>query len=248
MLFIFRKIRRSFFLPGKVRTYLAYAVGEIILIVVGILIAVQIGDWKEEAKVGRQRQTLIENLKVDFQTNLERLEYAIATAETASASMKKFLSVAAGGGRPYSVVELRELSRLVPIMFRPSLGAYQSAISDGSIGLIKHPRLIELFVDFEQNFNYYLINQDMDRESNIKGEAMPIRRQLGSFEVLIDRDNIDVIPDAYALSDSDYRELIAQKDIYAYFEMIYDTKLNQKDRLLDARNISEQILATLKSL
>ena len=59
MLFIFRKIRRSFFLPGKVRTYLAYAVGEIILIVVGILIAVQIGDWKEEAKVGRQRQTLI---------------------------------------------------------------------------------------------------------------------------------------------------------------------------------------------
>jgi hypothetical protein len=43
MLFIFRKIRRSFFLPGKVRTYLAYALGEIALIMVGILLALQIG-------------------------------------------------------------------------------------------------------------------------------------------------------------------------------------------------------------
>ncbi len=44
MLLILRKIRRSFFLPGKVKTYLAYAVGEIVLIVVGILLALQISE------------------------------------------------------------------------------------------------------------------------------------------------------------------------------------------------------------
>jgi hypothetical protein len=38
MLRIFASIRRSFFLPGKVRTYLAYAFGEITLIVLGIMI------------------------------------------------------------------------------------------------------------------------------------------------------------------------------------------------------------------
>jgi hypothetical protein len=42
MLFILRKLRRSFFLPGKLRTYLAYAIGEILLIVIGILVALQI--------------------------------------------------------------------------------------------------------------------------------------------------------------------------------------------------------------
>ena len=41
MLFILRKIRKSFFLPGKLRTYLAYAAGEILLIIVGILIALE---------------------------------------------------------------------------------------------------------------------------------------------------------------------------------------------------------------
>ena len=48
MLFIFRKLRRSFFLPGKVRTYVAYAIGEIVLIVVGIMIALEANEWKEE--------------------------------------------------------------------------------------------------------------------------------------------------------------------------------------------------------
>jgi len=52
MLFILRKLRRSFFLPGKLRTYLAYAIGEILLIVIGILVALQIlkffhGGWTE---------------------------------------------------------------------------------------------------------------------------------------------------------------------------------------------------------
>jgi hypothetical protein len=51
MLLIFRKLRRSFFplrdssaghvLPGKVRTYLAYALGEIVLIMAGILLALK---------------------------------------------------------------------------------------------------------------------------------------------------------------------------------------------------------------
>ena len=50
MLFIFRKLRRSFFLPGKVRTYLAYAVGEIALIMIGILLALQISEWNQTMK------------------------------------------------------------------------------------------------------------------------------------------------------------------------------------------------------
>jgi hypothetical protein len=50
MLHFLRHIRRSFFLPGKVRTYLAYAFGEIVLIVVGILIALEANEWKEERR------------------------------------------------------------------------------------------------------------------------------------------------------------------------------------------------------
>lgn len=247
MLFILRQLRRSFFLPGKLRTYIAYAIGEILLIVIGILIAVQIGDWKEEAKVRQQRLTLIENLIAEFQTNVERLEEVVSSAETANAAIKMFLSVATKNSE-YSITELRDLSKMSPIAFRPALGTYQSAISDGSIGLIEHPKLKELFVDFEQNFNYYLINQNMDRESTLTGEAMSLRRRLGSLGILRDTNSIDSVPDAFVLSDSEYRMVIAEKEVYAYYELTYTLKYNQLVRLKDAKQNAVDILAALNEL
>jgi hypothetical protein len=71
MLFIFRKLRRSFFLPGKVRTYVAYALGEIVLIVVGILIAVQIGEWNEDRKNRAQEKVILAEIHEEFLYNKE---------------------------------------------------------------------------------------------------------------------------------------------------------------------------------
>jgi hypothetical protein len=72
MLHFFRHIRRSFFLPGKVRTYLAYAFGEIVLIVVGILIALQISDWNEERKERIEEKMILTRLAGELEGNLSR--------------------------------------------------------------------------------------------------------------------------------------------------------------------------------
>ena len=236
MLFIFRKLRRSFFLPGKVRTYLAYAIGEILLIVVGILIAVQIGDWKDARKLDRQWLELIENLKVDFQTNLERIDETLSVVETSLRNLKQFLSVAAVDNSHLSIEQLRSLGETsgTPIMFRPALGTYQSASTDGSISLLKDGKLTELFIEFEKNFSYYLINQDLHREANLTGESMNIRRRLGSLAVLIGDDTISEAPETYLMTDQQYREFIAEKDVYAYFEIVYTLQANQRNRLQDA--------------
>ena len=75
MLYIFRKLRRSFFLPGKLRTYLAYAAGEIILIVVGILLALQISEWNQERKDRAEERRLIIALLDEFRVNKNSLNY-----------------------------------------------------------------------------------------------------------------------------------------------------------------------------
>lgn len=75
MLLIFRKLRRSFFLPGKVRTYLAYAVGEIILIVVGILLALQISEWNQARKDRLEEQLIIIALLDEFRENKNAIKY-----------------------------------------------------------------------------------------------------------------------------------------------------------------------------
>ena len=46
--------------------YLRYAVGEIILVVIGILIAVQINNWNEGQKRSKLKQTYVENLINDL--------------------------------------------------------------------------------------------------------------------------------------------------------------------------------------
>lgn len=50
MLKFFRKIRRNLLSDGKTEKYFKYAIGEIILVVIGILIALQINNWNENRK------------------------------------------------------------------------------------------------------------------------------------------------------------------------------------------------------
>ena len=51
MLHFLRRIRRSLINSGHMRKYTIYAVGEIALVVIGILIALQINNWNEESKI-----------------------------------------------------------------------------------------------------------------------------------------------------------------------------------------------------
>ncbi|MBU3822026.1 hypothetical protein KO566_08145 [Flavobacteriaceae bacterium XHP0103] len=67
MIKFFRKIRQELLNEGKTSKYLKYAVGEIILVVIGILIALQINNWNENRK-SRQLELLnIEQLILDIQ-------------------------------------------------------------------------------------------------------------------------------------------------------------------------------------
>jgi hypothetical protein len=135
MLFILRQLRRSFFQPGKLRSYVAYAVGEILLIVIGILIAVQIGHWQEIRRLDHQRSELIGNLQSDFQTNLENLDETIQMVEGNMAHIDAFLVNIFDEDKHLTVEDMKEQSTrsFAPFVFRPLLGAYNTAISSGSM-------------------------------------------------------------------------------------------------------------------
>ena len=64
MLRFFRDIRRRLIMPDNVRKYLIYAVGEIFLVVIGILIALQINNWNEAKKKEILEITMLQELVV----------------------------------------------------------------------------------------------------------------------------------------------------------------------------------------
>lgn len=48
MIKFFRKIRQDLLSKGKTKQYIKYAIGEIVLVVIGILIALSINNWNEK--------------------------------------------------------------------------------------------------------------------------------------------------------------------------------------------------------
>jgi hypothetical protein len=63
MLRFFRQIRQKLLADNKFSKYLLYAVGEILLVVIGILIALQVNTWKEEREMRKEELLLLSNLK-----------------------------------------------------------------------------------------------------------------------------------------------------------------------------------------
>lgn len=81
MITFFRRIRQRLFSENKFSKYLGYAIGEIVLVVIGILIALSINNWNEQRKANdKERATLmnlLQDLKADslsFRNNRQTLK------------------------------------------------------------------------------------------------------------------------------------------------------------------------------
>ena len=71
MIKFFRKIRQKLLMENKTSKYFKYAIGEIILVVIGILIALSLNNWKEDlAKQGEEKR-ILSGLKQEFEGTVE---------------------------------------------------------------------------------------------------------------------------------------------------------------------------------
>lgn len=75
MIKFYRKIRRKLLSEGKTGTYLKYAIGEIILVVIGILIALQINNSNTQ-RIDKTREIkYLKNIKIDLKKDILNLDY-----------------------------------------------------------------------------------------------------------------------------------------------------------------------------
>ena len=74
MIKFFRKIRQQLLTENKLGKYLIYAFGEIVLVVIGILIALQINNSNEDQKLRNQELHYLKNLKTDLNLNISELD------------------------------------------------------------------------------------------------------------------------------------------------------------------------------
>ncbi len=96
MIKFFRKIRQNLLSENKFSKYLIYAIGEIVLVVIGILIALQINNWNENNKLETKKQDyyqqLLEDLKKDKEFSRKTIELFNKRREEFENYQKEFYS------------------------------------------------------------------------------------------------------------------------------------------------------------
>ena len=141
MIKFFRKIRQNLLSEGKIGKYLKYAIGEIILVVIGILIALQINNWNEDQKKEIKKQDYYMQLLDDLNSDIKSTEYTIEEFSSHQKEYGDYTSLYDNEGlTPATAYE--QISKLSLISTPPifNTNTIESLQSSGDIGLI--PSLI----------------------------------------------------------------------------------------------------------
>jgi len=78
MFLFLRRIRHALVEKGAFRRYLAYALGEIVLVVVGILIALQLDSWNDSRLDRVQEREYLTSMLEDLAVDARRIDQAVA--------------------------------------------------------------------------------------------------------------------------------------------------------------------------
>ncbi len=174
MLKFFRKIRKKLVSKGKTGTYLKYALGEIVLVVIGILIALQINNWNGERKERKLESRFIELLTLDLRSDTQSLKELIEISDATVFSKNLVLDYQDGKiARPDSLGKhfLGAVFHGIP-SFVPNHGALEDIQNAGGLSLIKDQdlcnqilKLYNTYDLFEKNVGAnYLKNRSISRE------------------------------------------------------------------------------------
>ncbi|OZV68046.1 DUF6090 family protein [Winogradskyella aurantia] len=86
MIKFFRHIRKSLLMENKASKYFKYAIGEIVLVVIGILIALSLNTWNTQRLNTNRNQELLVKLSKELDLNIERARGLDSTSETSGFS------------------------------------------------------------------------------------------------------------------------------------------------------------------
>ncbi len=131
MISLFRKIRQKLFQQNKLSHYLAYAFGEIFLVVIGILIALQINTWNEDRKIRLYELKMLKELKFTLQKDRSFFGSQIPRLEHKRLAANRLLSMLENEEENLDTLNKYFSDLRFDILFQYNAGAYGSIKSGG---------------------------------------------------------------------------------------------------------------------
>ncbi|MBT8272174.1 MAG: hypothetical protein KJO77_00095 [Bacteroidia bacterium] len=159
MIKFFRRFRQQLLSENKFRKYVLYAVGEIILVVIGILIALQINNWNQNQKLKKEETKLLKGLHAEFSENLVKFDSNYKNQLNRDQIIKRLLDPKTVEA-PFETLDSLIYFHGWNFKFNPSTGIYNSVINSGKIDLISDDSL-KIAIS---KFNNYLVDFEEEEE------------------------------------------------------------------------------------
>ena len=149
MIKFYRKIRQNLLMENKTGKYLKYAIGEIVLVVIGILIALQLNNWNSN-RIQKQKESLLLNaLNKEFKSNKVQLDSVLTKHKYSMKSVEYLMS-----RLPIKNIKTENLDSLSYHLyhlgtfytFNPSGGVINSLLNSSSIDIITNNELRQFII------------------------------------------------------------------------------------------------------
>ena len=154
MIKFFRQIRLDLMEKNKTGKYLKYAIGEILLVIIGILIAVSINGWNEDRKLKKAEQSILKDLKQEMIINLKALEFAIEENEKsfeAAIEMRALFKNRAAFDKMSDTLFYQSIRKMNwNVTYDPQNGILNSIISSGQINQLSNKELKYLLASLKE--------------------------------------------------------------------------------------------------
>ncbi|TAI47357.1 DUF6090 family protein [Flagellimonas allohymeniacidonis] len=150
MIKFFRRIRQQLLAEGKFSNYLLYAVGEIILVVIGILIALQINDYSEVQKERKKEMILLSNLSKEVELDILQIENNTKISMERLGRLDSLVGLlSAPNSIDKSSFVLQSFEFVMDQYFKSNSGIFDEAVSSGKMSYVQNDSLRQKI------FNYY---------------------------------------------------------------------------------------------
>ncbi len=197
MIKFIRKIRQKALTDNRFGKYFTYAIGEIVLVVIGILIALQINNWKEEKRQEVSEKEFFDGLTKDLNRDSEVIKVTLNDIDRRLNSFDLLNNQGIVHGK--EIIDSLIKDYFVPTTtFYPVSGTFESAISGNKIGGFKNKKAVNEVVKlYNSNYKRLIDNANaLDDRFEFLAKKYSHNRRINSWKD-VKKENLNEILDDF---------------------------------------------------
>jgi hypothetical protein len=250
MIKFFRRIRYDLIGKNKTGKYLKYAIGEIVLVVIGILIALSLNNWKENlANLGEETR-ILSGLKQEFEVNLAEVSRNIELNTLTKESTVQLIHLIRTENAFTNSRYVDSLLNAVYMFgsFDAQTGLIDEVISSGKLSIINDTELRDRLTSISGHLDNleedYIIRSNfyMDHIVPFLSNYVPLVNQNQYMDFSSWSDSYKTIE----LSESPFKPKYDEIDLLQFENLIATHKLNNDFVTLDESELKEFFIKTLE--